>query len=376
MLVKNADYHQDCIRICGRALDHNDSLNDRTPGGKLDQSFQQTDKLWSEQFGEPFTVPGGMYRGEPPDWWRQVYVRLNEPGAFIKANSENQRNINLLKPGYMFGDGAVGLGYYSLRSKEALHIFLDRLTAQRSELESKTQSCGSLLSNLYDYLNRRGCRQRIAENETATAFIKARIQFSDGPFDPVTEKQIVQLGGDVTVYRRQQEIIQSKLEEQYEIRRRLSSTDSSGHIDCDARISLLQVFQGRYSTRDKQQRNLAECGGVAGCGLPPGIVESNTAPIDDDLPVSQKFTSGDYRVDEDMAEITWTDPSEASTISEIEAAYNDFFDTSVLSDKIQWYGQDGGGDVDAGDSGGYVFLRLCIISPGYISIFLTIIIDE
>lgn len=116
----------------------------------------------------------------------------------------------------------------NLRSKEAFQIFLDRLTAQRSELGSKTESSRSLLSNLYAYLNLRGFRRSITENETTTAFVKARIQFSTGPFDPITEEQIVQLGGNVSVYRRQQETIQSKIEEQYEIRRRLSSAESCG----------------------------------------------------------------------------------------------------------------------------------------------------
>jgi hypothetical protein len=50
----------------GSTLHHDDSLNDRTPGGILDQSYKSTKQMWLDEFGEEYVVEGGMYRGEPP----------------------------------------------------------------------------------------------------------------------------------------------------------------------------------------------------------------------------------------------------------------------------------------------------------------------
>ena len=60
-------YHEDILRITGGAiLDHDDSINDRTEGGVLDTSFQQTVQSWNDVYGLEYVVEGGMYRGEPP----------------------------------------------------------------------------------------------------------------------------------------------------------------------------------------------------------------------------------------------------------------------------------------------------------------------
>ena len=61
-------YFADCRRILhGDILHHDDSLNDRTEGGSLDQAFRATKKIWSQVYdGEHYYCEGGMYRGEPP----------------------------------------------------------------------------------------------------------------------------------------------------------------------------------------------------------------------------------------------------------------------------------------------------------------------
>jgi len=68
MLSSISLYNADCTRICnGMTLNHDDSLNDRSEGGILDRSFRATVELWKEMYnGEDYSVPGGMYRGEPP----------------------------------------------------------------------------------------------------------------------------------------------------------------------------------------------------------------------------------------------------------------------------------------------------------------------
>lgn len=66
MLKSIQAYNKDCIALTGQRFHHDDSLNDRTEGGRLDVSFQQTTALWKQTYSRDYIVPGGMYRGEPP----------------------------------------------------------------------------------------------------------------------------------------------------------------------------------------------------------------------------------------------------------------------------------------------------------------------
>lgn len=66
MLASITFYYQDCESIIGSRLHHDDSLNDRTEGGRLDTAFRATKEAWYDQYGENYHVVGGMYRGEPP----------------------------------------------------------------------------------------------------------------------------------------------------------------------------------------------------------------------------------------------------------------------------------------------------------------------
>ena len=60
-------YDNDVKQITGGSiLDHDDSINDRSEGGILDTSFQQTKELWKEVYGVDYFVEGAMYQGEPP----------------------------------------------------------------------------------------------------------------------------------------------------------------------------------------------------------------------------------------------------------------------------------------------------------------------
>ncbi|KAJ8299322.1 hypothetical protein KUTeg_023382 [Tegillarca granosa] len=59
-------YKQDTEKILGEIFHHDDSVNDRTPGSKLDVSDRNTRMLWKECFNEHFAMSGAMFRGEPP----------------------------------------------------------------------------------------------------------------------------------------------------------------------------------------------------------------------------------------------------------------------------------------------------------------------
>jgi len=60
-------YYDDCIKVAGSKMNHDDSINDRHEGGLLDLSFKATKKLWEQTYGESYSVEGGMFLGDPPE---------------------------------------------------------------------------------------------------------------------------------------------------------------------------------------------------------------------------------------------------------------------------------------------------------------------
>jgi hypothetical protein len=47
-------------------MPHNDSFSDRGEDGVLNTAFKATRELWIKTCGVKYSIPGGMYRGEPP----------------------------------------------------------------------------------------------------------------------------------------------------------------------------------------------------------------------------------------------------------------------------------------------------------------------
>lgn len=56
---------QDTEALLGRMLNHDDSLDDRSPGSAQQDAYIRTRQLWLEDYHEHFAVAGAMYRGEP-----------------------------------------------------------------------------------------------------------------------------------------------------------------------------------------------------------------------------------------------------------------------------------------------------------------------
>lgn len=52
--------------LLGTMLNHDDSVNDRSPGSRLNTSDAVTRHLWKTTFNEHFSAYGAMYRGNPP----------------------------------------------------------------------------------------------------------------------------------------------------------------------------------------------------------------------------------------------------------------------------------------------------------------------
>ena len=174
-------YNQDCLRVCSHKFYHDDSLGDRTPGSKIDISFQQTESLWRQHYGnEVYKLEGTLYRGEPSrefyhyaTWnpmvaqetapvgilqyagatsagsqvttleWRSarrdVVTSTGEP-LFIPANVSKESNgvdPNPQRPGYAFGFGSQGWGYYSLETKEGWEHVWMRLKANEAAAQTE-----------------------------------------------------------------------------------------------------------------------------------------------------------------------------------------------------------------------------------------------
>ena len=65
--VHPLQYATDCEAILGYMLPHDDSVNDRSEGSKLNNAHEITVKLWKNAFSHSFAKPGAMYRGDPPN---------------------------------------------------------------------------------------------------------------------------------------------------------------------------------------------------------------------------------------------------------------------------------------------------------------------
>ena len=59
-------YKQDTEELLGKTFNHDDSVNDRSPGSKLATADLDTREVWKNTFNESFSMYGAMYRGDPP----------------------------------------------------------------------------------------------------------------------------------------------------------------------------------------------------------------------------------------------------------------------------------------------------------------------
>ena len=64
--VHPVPYQKETTAVLGFVLRHDDSVNDRKEGSKLNNADDVTRRLWQELFKVPFARPGSMFRGNPP----------------------------------------------------------------------------------------------------------------------------------------------------------------------------------------------------------------------------------------------------------------------------------------------------------------------
>ena len=81
-------YAADCEAILGYTLPHDDSVNDRSDGSKLNNAHEITVRLWNEAFGNSFAKPGAMFRGDPPNGklWQIKQEYLTQMLSFSRFN--------------------------------------------------------------------------------------------------------------------------------------------------------------------------------------------------------------------------------------------------------------------------------------------------
>ena len=72
MLASTSRYVSETAALAGEPVAHDDSVNDREAGSKLNVSWAATQRLWTDAYGADacgIAKDGGCYRGEPPESW-------------------------------------------------------------------------------------------------------------------------------------------------------------------------------------------------------------------------------------------------------------------------------------------------------------------
>ena len=91
-------YKADMENIMGKTFPHDDSVDDRSDGSKLNVSQKQTQDLWLSTFRENFMLYGAMYRGLPPQgklfaMTNQHYYDLATKSCFIRFERIELKNL-------------------------------------------------------------------------------------------------------------------------------------------------------------------------------------------------------------------------------------------------------------------------------------------
>ena len=174
-------YFYDTTKVLGRMLSHDDSINDRTAGSKLDTSFRNTCELWRKQYGEVYFFPGGMFRGIPLEFGNRVGLSPQPKITFGISFDErlidvNQRDIELTDhDGNCFKMRAVYCEH--LRTWTRFDLFQDgQLISNASLIHSNQLADSKLVKNKFYNLNSRFERAMLISNpEGDHALVKSRL---------------------------------------------------------------------------------------------------------------------------------------------------------------------------------------------------------
>ena len=149
-------YDEETRNACGRAamIDHDDSVNDRAKGAKLDTSWARTRKLWWEAYDEsewPHVIPGATWRGDAPNWYWDADP--NAPGfrRHSICTGRNRNGVSVL-PGLAASFAGV--------VRRALDVFSSRPAAQAGKAVELAPGRFFAPSEDFPALSRRGAGKR------------------------------------------------------------------------------------------------------------------------------------------------------------------------------------------------------------------------
>lgn len=95
-----SQYAADAKHLTGKAcLAHDDSVNDRSPGARLELGSARTQELWATAFPNSgaWAKQGGMWRRDPPDWyWTASVAHL--PSTTISKAGPVMESMNMQPP--------------------------------------------------------------------------------------------------------------------------------------------------------------------------------------------------------------------------------------------------------------------------------------
>ncbi|CAE7042011.1 GRDP1 [Symbiodinium sp. CCMP2456] len=90
------NYQEETTRLCGAMLPHDDSVNDRSEGSRLNNRWEETKAAWNQEFpNDSATTPGGMYRGLVTIAERQY---REQQWSLLRTNGAAAQNITLEAP--------------------------------------------------------------------------------------------------------------------------------------------------------------------------------------------------------------------------------------------------------------------------------------
>ena len=166
ILASASTYAADTRRLCGFALPHDDSVNDRAEGSKLNRQYEVTQKLWAENYGERYAVPGGMYRGEPPDayfdaTWEKETVEIRwrllreagvtwQPGGAPPVAEGVVVGTSYVVPRVWSVEGDALASSKGVHKWIALHKWIAYQPHDVATLEAASASKGTVSLGLYD----------------------------------------------------------------------------------------------------------------------------------------------------------------------------------------------------------------------------------
>lgn len=114
----SASYRTVTELILGKVLSHDDSVNDRSVGSKLNKSYAITLSLWKQEYKEHYSSYGAMWRGDPPNGKlheisKDTCFSLVSKNAVIKFNQVEVQ-----------GHGCHSLGKFKLHITEKDEVIM------------------------------------------------------------------------------------------------------------------------------------------------------------------------------------------------------------------------------------------------------------